>query len=70
MMEAVRTSEMSVNNHFTRQYIPEDNSELLLHSEIRWLSRGKVLTRLFELRQEALLFLNGLNCDYASLLVD
>jgi hypothetical protein len=27
MMEAVRTSETSVNNHFTRQYIPEDNSE-------------------------------------------
>jgi hypothetical protein len=29
-MEAVRTSETSVDNHFTRQYIPEDNSELLL----------------------------------------
>jgi hypothetical protein len=28
MMEAVRTSEASVNNYFTRQYIPEDNSEL------------------------------------------
>jgi hypothetical protein len=28
MMEAVRTSETSVDNHFTRQYIPEDNSEL------------------------------------------
>jgi hypothetical protein len=27
MMEAVRTSETSVVNHFTRQYIPEDNSE-------------------------------------------
>jgi hypothetical protein len=27
MMEAVRTSETSVDNHFTRQYIPEDNSE-------------------------------------------
>jgi hypothetical protein len=27
MMEAVRTSEMSVDNHFTRQYNPEDNSE-------------------------------------------
>jgi hypothetical protein len=26
-MDAVRTSEMSVDNHFTRQYIPEDNSE-------------------------------------------
>jgi hypothetical protein len=29
MMEAVRTSETSVNNYFTRQYIPEDNSEKL-----------------------------------------
>jgi hypothetical protein len=27
MMEAVRTSETSVDNHFKRQYIPEDNSE-------------------------------------------
>jgi hypothetical protein len=27
MLEAVRTSETSVDNHFTRQYIPEDNSE-------------------------------------------
>jgi hypothetical protein len=27
MMEAVRTSEKSVYNHFTRHYIPEDNSE-------------------------------------------
>jgi hypothetical protein len=26
-MEAVRTSETSVDSHFTRQYIPEDNSE-------------------------------------------
>jgi len=27
MMEAVRTSETSVDNHFTRQYNPEDSSE-------------------------------------------
>jgi hypothetical protein len=27
MMEAARTSETSVDNHFTRQYNPEDNSE-------------------------------------------
>jgi hypothetical protein len=27
MMEAVRTSETSVDDHFRRQYIPEDNSE-------------------------------------------
>jgi hypothetical protein len=30
MMETVRTSETSVDNHFTRQYIPEDNSEHFL----------------------------------------
>jgi hypothetical protein len=28
MMEAARTSETSVDNYFTRQYISEDNSEL------------------------------------------
>jgi hypothetical protein len=28
-MEAVRTSETSVDNYFTRKYIPEDKSELL-----------------------------------------
>jgi len=28
MMEAARTSETSVNNYFTWQYIPEDISEL------------------------------------------
>jgi hypothetical protein len=27
-MEVARTSETSVDNYFTRQYIPEDNSEL------------------------------------------
>jgi len=30
MMEAACTSETSVDNYFTRQYIPEDNSELPL----------------------------------------
>jgi hypothetical protein len=28
MMQAARTSKTSVNNYFTRQYIPEDKSEL------------------------------------------
>jgi hypothetical protein len=28
MMEAARISETSVDNYSTRQYIPEDNSEL------------------------------------------
>jgi hypothetical protein len=35
VMEAVRTSETSVDNHFTRQYIPEDNSEHHHHLTFR-----------------------------------
>jgi hypothetical protein len=31
MMEAARTSETSVDNHFTRQYNPEDSSEHQLY---------------------------------------
>jgi hypothetical protein len=34
MMEAVRTSETSVDNHFTRQYNPEDSCE-----HISWMSK-------------------------------
>jgi hypothetical protein len=34
-MEAARTSETSVDNYFTRQYIPEDNSELYV--DIIWI---------------------------------
>jgi hypothetical protein len=34
-MEAVHTSETSVDNHFIRQYIPEDNSE---HQYMYWLT--------------------------------
>jgi hypothetical protein len=35
---AVRTSETSVDNHFIRQYIPEDNSEHFLAQCIFWYS--------------------------------
>jgi hypothetical protein len=37
MMEVVRTSETSVEIYFTRQYIPEDNSEQAISSlEASW----------------------------------
>jgi hypothetical protein len=37
-MEAARNSETSVDNYFTRQYIPEDNFE---HFKLDWLIGGR-----------------------------
>lgn len=48
--------------------VGSDHHTLLLHIEVRWLSRGKLLTRLFELRSEVLLLLNDVNSDKEFLL--
>jgi hypothetical protein len=44
MMEEARTSEASVDNYFTRQYIPEDKSEL--HSRRRENLKSSLIVRI------------------------
>jgi hypothetical protein len=43
MTEAVRTSETSVDNHFTRQYNPEDSSEHNRSLNVRHFGMVKLL---------------------------
>ena len=40
-----------------------DHQNLIFHSEFRWLSRGEVLKRLYELREEVELFLTDKKSD-------
>ena len=47
-----------------------EHDKLLLHTDVRWLSRGKVLLRLFELRAEVRLFLIDINSPFQNLFCD
>jgi hypothetical protein len=71
-MEAVRTSETSVDNYFTRQYIPEDKSERRnlfgLRSEIRGsgencTKRKEMFHTLLALSVQTIPVQTGLTCS-------
>jgi hypothetical protein len=53
MMEAAHTSETSVNNYFTRQYIPEDKSEL--HTRHHENLKSRIVKSWFELMKGGVL---------------
>ena len=44
-----------------------EHTQLLLHTEVRWLSRGKILNRLFKLRTEVGMFCKEHNSPYSEL---
>ncbi|XP_032244048.1 zinc finger MYM-type protein 6 isoform X1 [Phoca vitulina] len=47
-----------------------EHVNLPLHAEVRWISRGRILTRLFELRHEIEIFLNQKHSDLARYFLD
>ncbi|XP_068122103.1 zinc finger MYM-type protein 6-like [Hyperolius riggenbachi] len=47
-----------------------DHITVLLHTEVRWLSRGRLLNRLLELRNEVTVFLRNMNRDFLSYFED
>ncbi|KAK5648664.1 hypothetical protein RI129_003556 [Pyrocoelia pectoralis] len=46
------------------------HQNLLYHTEGRWLSKGKVLTRVFELRAELLVYLQQARSEYSKFICD
>ena len=44
-----------------------EHTQLLLHTEVRWLSRGRILNRLFKLRTEVGMFCKEHNSPYSEL---
>ena len=50
----------ALNHHLFKAFgneVGAKHSRLLYHTEVRWLSRGRVLTRVFELRKKIEMFL-------------
>lgn len=71
VVKVVNHIKQSAKNSRVLKYLCKDLSsehiQLLYHSEVCWLSRGKVLSRLYELKSEITAFLSENNSPYADL---
>ena len=59
-----------LNSHLFRllcEKMEAEHTQLLLHTEVRWLSRGRILNRLFKLRTEVGMFCKEHNSPYSEL---
>ena len=52
--------------------LESEHWDVLFHSRARWLSLGKVLRRVWELREEIMMFLEmkSIQCDFCTSIVD
>ena len=52
--------------------LESEHWDVLYHSRVRWLSLGKVLKRVWELREEIVMFLEmkSIQCDFCTNIVD
>ena len=53
--------------HLLCEKMEAEHTKLLLHTEVRWLSRGRILNRLFKLHTEVGMFCKEHNSPYSEL---